>query len=298
MAALVGIWTALVPRAAEAQACCAATALISPARLQGAEQLGMGVRLRSRSVLGSFDSAGRYAPSPPGDLDVAEDLFAAVRVGVSGQVAFFLPIVQSRRTIPGYFSWGGGVGDLNLSGRYTWLLPGEHPIWPGITWQIGVSIPTGRSVSEASDSLAADATGTGTFEGTVGVNLQQIAGSWFVSFDGWIAQRVPRNEGGVQQSFSPRWTGVLSGGYVLGNHISAGLFLNGQTQGSSRTATDGKIIDGSAQSLVTAGGGAIVPIADVWRLAATLSLDVLISGFGRNQLGGAALSVSVCRLWI
>ena len=292
----------LIPRAANAQACCAATALVSPARLQGAEQIGTGARLRGRSIMGAFDSTGRYASSALGDVDLAEELFAVARVGASAQVAFFVPIVQTRRTIPGYTSWGGGIGDLGVSGRYTFLLPGEHPILPGIALQIGASIPTGRPVSESGDPLASDTTGTGSFEGIVGFDLQQIAGAWFVGLDGWLTQRVPGGGGpaigNVGQSYSPRLTGVLSAGYVLRSQISTGLFLTGQTQGQNRNAGDGKMIEGSAQSLVTAGAGAIFPVADVWRLQATFSLDVLASGWGRNQLGGAGLNVSLCRLWI
>ncbi len=295
---LAGALAILWPRVAAAQACCAATALVSPARLQGGEQLGMGTRLRGRGILGTFTANGRYESSAPGDVDLAEDLFAVARVGLNAQVAFFVPIVQARRSIPGTASWGGGIGDLGVSGRYTVLLPGEHPILPGIALQIGASIPTGRSVAQADDPLAADATGTGTFEGTVGFDLQQIAGSWFVGFDAWIAQRVPHATGSVQQSFSPRFTGVLSAGHVLASQISTGLFLTGQNQGPSRDRTDGKIIDGSSQSLVTAGLGAIVPAGDLWRLQATLSFDVLLSGWGRNQLAGVGGNVSLCRLWI
>jgi hypothetical protein len=120
-------------------------------------------------------------------------------------------VVQSHRAIPGLSSWGGG-GDLAFSGRYTFLLPGEHGFLPGIAIQGALSVPTGRAADQAHDTLATDATGVGTYEGTVGFELQQISGPWFVAFDGWIGQRVPRATPAIAQSFSPRLTAVLSGG--------------------------------------------------------------------------------------
>ncbi|HXI55168.1 MAG TPA: hypothetical protein VNO55_03865 [Polyangia bacterium] len=286
------------PRPAHGQACCAATALVSPVRLQRLEQLGVGVRLRGRDILGSFAASGQYQSAQPGDVDLAQDLFAAARVGINGQVAVLLPIVQTRRSIPGLSSWGSGVGDLTVSGRYALLLPGEHAFLPGVALQAGVTIPTGRSVDQAHDTLATDATGTGTFEGTLGLDVQQVRGPWFVGFDGWLAQMVPRASGAIQQSFATKLTGVVSGGYVFRNETSAGLFLAGQRQGPSRQTADGKIIDSSALSMTTAGLGVIVPAGEQWRLQGTLSLDILVSGWGRNQLGGAGINVSLCRLWI
>jgi hypothetical protein len=73
--------------------------------------------------------------------------------------------------------------------------------------------------------------------------------------------------------------------------------VSGWRQGASRDTRQGSEIAGSALSLTTVGVGAVVPLRDRWRLQTTLSLDLLISGLGRNQLGGGGLSVSLARLW-
>lgn len=296
-AALTVVLASAWPRAAGAQACCAATALIAPVRLQGVERFAAGLQVRGRGVLGSFAADGSYQGAAPGDVDMGQDFFAAARLGVRGQVALLLPVVQTRRTVPGLSSWGGGIGDLALSGRFTLLLPGEHALLPGIAIQAGLTFPTGRAADQAQDTLATDATGIGTYEGTVGFDLQQISGPWFVGFDGWIGKRVPRSTPSVAQSFSLRLTAVLSGGYVFSNDLSAGFFLSGWRQGPSRDTRSDMEISGSALSLTTVGVGAIMPLRDRWRLQTTLSLDILLSGLGRNQLGGGGLSVSLARLW-
>jgi len=43
---------------------------------------------------------------------------------------------------------GGGIGDVNLSLRYDFLVAGQSHIVPGIAALVGLTAPTGRSPNE------------------------------------------------------------------------------------------------------------------------------------------------------
>ena len=45
------------------------------------------------------------------------------------------------------------------------------------------------------------------------------------------------------------------------------------------------------------GATGLVPIAEDWRLSASVYSDVLLSSFGRNQQAGAGVTASLVRAW-
>jgi hypothetical protein len=274
---------ALAPRAARAQACCVGTGLVTPARLRIFEDYGAGVQTRVRSVMGSFDSGGSYVRSPPGDdeLDLEQDLFGAMRIG-RFQVAVKVPFVETGRRETGVSAFGGGVGDVSASLRYDVIFAGDRPWWPGIAILAGLSAPTGRTVEESGDPTGA--TGIGSFEGNVGLSVEQVIGRSFVSATAFLSQQASRSVGTINQSFGPRVTGLLAGGYVFANELTLGGFA----QATRR----------SDQSLVTAGAAAALPLGDTWRLQGTFSGDVPFSGWGRLQTTGAGLTLSLLRVWL
>ena len=106
---------------AHAQACCAGGSAVTPGRLEPHEDALVGAELRAAGVIGSYQLGGAFVASPPGtpEYDFEEDIFGAVRVLRHGQVALLVPVDETfRRTPADGAHFGGGIGDINLSGRY------------------------------------------------------------------------------------------------------------------------------------------------------------------------------------
>src|SRR5258708_14711836 len=91
------IATLSISARAHAQACCSGSGAITPARLAMHEDALVGVGVRAASVIGSYDEGGRYVAAPSGtsELDLEQDLLAAVRVLRRGQAALLPPIVET-----------------------------------------------------------------------------------------------------------------------------------------------------------------------------------------------------------
>jgi hypothetical protein len=296
-AALAGV-VASLPRAAHAQACCVGTGLVNPARLRMFEDRALGFQTRARSVVGAFGDQGSFAASTAGSRDMSfqQDLFGAIRLGPRFQVAGLVPFVATNREAAGISGWGAGVGDVAANVRYDLILAGERGRWPGVALLAGLAVPTGRSPDEARDPLATSATGTGSFEGNMGLAIETTFGHGFVAASGWIAQRSGRAVGGVDQSFAPRLSALLAGGYTFKTETTVGLYAHGVRQGNARD--QGGSIAGSAVGLVTAGVAVAIPFWDAWRLAGSLFTDVPISGWGRNQNAGVGSSAALLRYWM
>jgi len=287
--ALAGALAALAPAAAHAQACCVGTGLVTPARLRVFEDYGVGMQTRVRSVMGSFDTRGSYVGSRAGDdeVDLGQDLFAAARLG-SFQAAIRIPFVETGRRETGVSAFGGGLGDVAANLRYDLTFAGDRPWWPGVAVLAGLSVPTGRTVENSGDPTGTSATGIGSFEGNVGVAVEQVMGRTFVSLTGFVAQQTARTVDSatqtVTQTFGPRLTALVAGGYAFASELTIGGFFLGTYRRD--------------QSLVTAGAAVSYPLDDHWRVQGTLAGDLPFSGWGKSQLTGAGLTASILRVWM
>jgi hypothetical protein len=286
------------PRTAAAQACCVGTGLVTPARLRTFEDRAVGVQMRARSVMGAFAGSGSYATSAAGTRDVGfeEDLFGALRLGPRLQVALLAPFVQTSRAVSGASGFGGGLGDITASVRFDVSNAGTRGLWPGLAILGGLAVPTGTPPDEADDPLATSGTGTGSYEGNLGVSIEEIIGQGFVSLSGFVSKRTGRAADGVEQSFAPRLSAVLTGGYTFGHDTTVGAFASALRQGDARDANGA--IANSSVALVTAGAALALPFWDAWRLQMTLFTDVPIPGWGRNQTVGFGGTLAVIRFWI
>jgi len=285
------------PRPAAAQACCVGTGLVTPARLRTFEDRAIGVQMRARSVMGAFRESGSYATADGRrEVGFEEDLFGAVRLGSRFQVALSAPFVQTARAQAGMSGFGGGLGDVAASLRYDAVDAGTRGYWPGLAILAGVSFPTGQPLDEADDPLATSGTGTGSYEGNVGLAIEEIVGRGFVSLSGWVSKRSARSSMGVEQSFAPRVSTLLSGGYTFGHETTLGGFAMASRQGDARDANG--VIANSAVALVTAGAALAVPFWSAWRLQTTVFSDLPLTGWGRNQSVGFGATLAVIRFWI
>ena len=279
---------ALAPAAAQAQACCVGTGLVTPARLRVFEDYGVGIQTRVRSVMGSFDSGGGYVGSPAGDdeVDLGQDLFAAARFG-NFQGALRIPFVEIGRRETGVSVFGGGLGDVAANLRYDLTLAGDHPRWPGIAVLAGLSVPTGRAIEESPTG----ATGLGSFEGNLGLAFEQVVGRTFVSLTGFVVQQTARTVFGMPVSYGTRLTALAAGGYAFANELTLGGFVLATRRKDEATRS-------KDEALVTAGAAVAIPLDDHWRVQGTLAGDLPFAGWGKNQLTGAGLTASILRVWM
>ncbi|MBC8132122.1 MAG: transporter [Deltaproteobacteria bacterium] len=285
-------------RLAWAQACCASAGLIAPTRLRSYEDFAVGAAGRVRSVFGAFDINGRYDGMRAGESEwsLEQDLFGAARVFQRGQVAIVLPFIETRRHLSGSASTGGGVGDVAVHGRYDFMHAGEHRLVPGVAVLFGLVAPTGTPPEETTDLWAAGATGQGSWQGSLGIGLEQGFEPYFITLNALGTLRSSRTIVGVgESSFAPRLTGILAVGRVLPRTATVGVFISGMSQGDN-SGDQGRIA-GSGSSLLTAGLAATISPTDQWRLQGTLSTNVPVAGWGRSQTAGAGVSLSIIRLW-
>src|SRR4030095_17107333 len=102
---------------------------------------------------------------------------------------FGAPSIQTPRPQSGISGFGGGLGDVAASARFEAVDAGTHGYWPGLAITAGISVPTGTPLDEADDPLATGGTGTGSYEGSFGLALEEIVGRGVLSVSGLISQR-------------------------------------------------------------------------------------------------------------
>ncbi len=298
-ALLVASALALAPPAA-AQTCCVGTGLVTPARLRPFEGQAVGMQMRARSVMGEFGPTGNYATAAGRrELGFEEDLFGAVRLGTHFQVGVWAPFIQTSRAVPGASGFGGGLGDVAASVRFDAVNAGEHGHWPGVAVLAALSLPTGQPLDEVGDDdpLGTSGTGTGSYEGSLGLALEEIVGQGFVSAAGWVAKRTGRTAAdGIEQSFPVRWSALVAGGYTFGHDVTLGAFASLLQRGDAQEPS-GPIAN-TGLGLVTGGAALALPFWQTWRLQTTAFTDVPLAGWGRNQSAGFGGTVAVIRFWI
>jgi hypothetical protein len=268
---------------------------VTPARLEPHEAALVGAELRAGGELGSYETSGRYFGNSPGatEFDFEEDLFGAVRFLRRGQFALLVPFVETQRQNQRDGGrLGGGVGDINASVRYDFLLAGESRYVPGVALLGGVTLPTGKPPESATPPLAVDATGIGAWQANVALALEQIYGPWLVNATGIVAKRTAR----FGQTLGTQVTLLAAGAYTFDNDAALALSASYAFEGDA-TASDGTAVPDSSKRLTTLSLSLLWPLGDWWRLFGGLYVEPPISGFGSNQPSVSGLTVTVIRSW-
>ncbi len=296
-AIVLGLLARAVPAAA--QACCGGGSLTSPTRLAAHEDFAVGLQTRARSVLGSFGSTGQYTSAATED-DLEQDLAASFRVTERGQIGAVVPYLETRRIESGTAQWGSGIGDLAFNARYDFLTAAEALHWPGIGLLASVLVPTGKASGAGTNPSSTDATGTGTFNATLGLALEKARGPYYGAIDAWATycfDLTVTPPGGMTMttSFPLQWTLLALGGYVFDSEAALALYLNVLERGDD--TRNGMSQAGTVLRLTTLGVSGVLPFHDLWRLQGTVFSDVLVSSFGRNEQGGIGLTAALVRLW-
>ena len=294
---------ALAARAtpAAAQACCAGGALVSPVRLAPPDDYAVGLQTRVRSDMGSFLPDGSYvSTSTSSEQDVEQDLAASFRLARRAQVGIVLPYVETHRTQPGVDEWGSGLGDVALNARYDFKLAAEMTYWPGFALLGGVVFPTGKSVADGTNPTSTDATGTGTFNASLGVDLEKVHGPLYGAVNLWATYSGSSSAPGannmtITTSYPLQLTALAVAGYVFESEAAVALYVNFLERGD--TAVNGATSGGSDLRLTTVGATGLLPIEVDWRLSASFYADILASSFGRNEQAGVGGTVSLVHAW-
>lgn len=279
----------LVSSRAHAQACCAGANAITPARLGPHENWLVGTQWHAGVLYGSFDDRGKYSGAPSREGDFEQDAFGAVRVVPRGQLALLVPFVETLRTAPGITDFGGGVGDVNLSARYDFVLAGESKTIPGIAVLAGVTFPTGTPVDQTRDVLAAQETGVGAYQYNVALSVEQTFGPWLAGGSFILAARSPRTADGVHEQLAPQILGLLYGSYAFDS--GASLALVGSYQAEGDATIDGATSPNSARRFATVSAAGLWPF-DEW-LRGVLTLSSTLPFAGQNDPALATLLVTL-----
>lgn len=291
-------------RRVDAQACCAGGAVMTPTRLALHEDFAVGLQLRTRSNGGSFDSRGQYAGTSGEEQIFEQDLAGSFRFAGRGQAGAVLPMIETHRSVGGVSDTGGGLGDLALTARYDLLLATEALYWPGFGILAAATLPTGRASDQATHALATDATGAGTYDLTIGVDVEKVAGHAYVAINAWATHRFDRTltlsapgtpTTTIREAFGTRLTLLAVAGYVFDSEAALGAYVNLMNEGS---ATINGAEDPTTQlRLTTAGLAGVLPVRDRWRLQGALFSDLRWSHWGRNEPAGLGLTASLIRVW-
>jgi hypothetical protein len=286
-------------RTASAQACCAGSSAITPGRLAVHEDALLGLQLKAGSVIGSHDRDAHYTPNPSGnaELDLEEDLIATTRVLRRAQVTALVPFLETRRHASGLTDSGGGIGDVNLSARYDFVLAGESLVVPGVALLVGTTLPTGRPPESAGKDhlLAADATGVGAFQGSLGLAVEQTFGPIVIDVAGFVAQRAARTANGVHTRLGAQGTFLAAAGYTFPNEAAIALVGTYAVEGDA--TIEGDTVPGSARRITTLTLSGLLPIDDAWRLQGGIFGNPPTSQLGKNQPASVGLSLTLLRGW-
>ncbi|MGO9832414.1 MAG: hypothetical protein ACLPJH_20000 [Myxococcaceae bacterium] len=287
----------VLPSQALAQACCAGSSALTPARLGIHEDGAVGIILKGTGILGGWDGQGNYfvEPAGTGEFDAELDVVGTVRVFTDGQVSLLIPFLKTWREAPGISEWGGGIGDINLAGRYDFTHAGEFSVLPGIAVLVGVTFPSGRAPEFASNLLATDATGIGAFQLTGGVALEQSYGHFLLNLTGLVGWRTPRSVRGVDETLGVQFQGLAGIGYAFDNDASLALSFGYVAELDA--VINGQKVPDSGRALPTLGFSGSLPLGESWRLQGGLNYNPPIPGLGKNQTAGLGFQLSILRTW-
>jgi len=280
---------------AQAQACCAGAGVFAPARLELGQDFLVGVQLRARDAIASFDSQGSWvaAPSETSEQEFEQDLLATVRPFGDLQLGLVLPLVETHRAVPGLGETGFGLGDVALNARYEIVPPNTSAYLPGIAVLAGASLPTGRAPDDASSPLSTDATGLGAAQLSLGLDVERAFGSFIADASGLISQRLGRTVGGVSERLGLAGSVFAAAGYAFRHKRALALTFAMTLEGEAQL--NGQSVPDSGRQLTTLGISGGTPLGETWRLQGRIYEDLPV--LGKNQTAGPGISVVVLRAW-
>lgn len=296
MAALVA--TSAFVDAARASACCGVGHGVA-LPLSETENAAFLFSLKSSARVGSWSSSRSFAAPPEGDFDreIQAEIGWTVRASRRLELGVTVPMLYTFRHAGDLESTGGGVGDVGASARFRLPLP-STPAWiPSVSLTFGAMIPTGRSASESTDRLAADATGLGAAEFRPGLLVEK---SWG---DGWLAtasislgfRTLSRAPGGIEIGLAPRLQAIAAVGpsWSSGLSLAAGLGYEREPAPALNSVADPEAKRERSSAILFAAYDFDARLT----LVGSSQIDLPITGLGRNESASVAITVGVRRAW-
>jgi hypothetical protein len=284
--------------AAQAQPCCAGVNLLTPARLAQHEEALVAFQAKGSDIVGSFDE-GRQFVSPRGasEVDLEQDLIGTLRFLDRGQVSLLVPLAESGKSDPGVSQFGGGLGDLSVSARWDFINAREGGSGlPGVAVLAGITAPTGRPVESAAPPLGADATGTGAWQGGVGLAVEQSWRHLFAVGTALLTQSAPRHVDGISETLGLQFSAGAALGWAFDGGPALGATL---TFVQARDVViNGQLQPHTSRSQTVLGVALAKPLGEDWRVQGALSAQVPISGLAQNEPSSIGLSVLIIRGWM
>jgi hypothetical protein len=280
-------------QSARAQACCAGAGVLSPTRLKFGEDAMLATQSHALMATGSLDATGAYLPNPTStsEVDLEQDLILTLRVVPDGQLTVVAPLQLTRRVVPGLAEAGGGLGDLAVSFRYEFVPPNTSETLPGIALLAGASLPTGLAPEEAHSPLATDATGLGSAQLSVGVDVEREIRR--IILDGTLlaTQRLPRTVGGVHEQLGPQGTLSLAVGYAIYRQMA--VAVSGVSSYEGQATINGQAVPQSQRWLTSLGLSFGLPLSEAWRVQGRLFEN--LPTLGANQTAGPGITATLMR---
>ncbi|HLV61385.1 MAG TPA: hypothetical protein VKY51_08305 [Fredinandcohnia sp.] len=281
---VLAIAAAVLPRLAEAQACCAGAAAGELGRLTLHEEALLGVDLRAVRTLGAFGDDASFRAARVEALQFEQSFVGTLRLGEAVQVGAVLPLVGSFARTPRESGFGGGLGDVRLSARCDFTFAGASRTVPGIALLGGVAAPSGRPVEATDHPLGVEATGMGRWRSWLGAAVEQSHGWAFAQIAGAVIHDAPRDVG--DRRADARWG--ATGSVVLGASLPSEWTL--------AASALYEVEPRSPRRNVRFGLGVGHPLRD-WRLQGGVFTDAPFGGLGRNQTVQAGFHFALMRIW-
>lgn len=278
---------------AYAQACCASTSTLFPARLQDTEDALVGIAAKAAVVTGSYDKDRVFIGQPAGasEWDFSQTLLVTARMFTQFQFNVAIPIVETTRQASTTSDAGAGVGDVAFALRWDAFRAGENPIVPGIAPFVALSVPSGTPVESARGPLGADATGLGSAQLTTGIALEQVFGRALFVLSGAAMFHGARTAAGVHSQLGTDLSGTIGASYTLKRGIAFGASLT--YTGSFDSSVAEQDIAGSARALTQIAASLVVPLPRDARLQAALFFTPPMSSVGQNENASVGLSLTL-----
>ena len=284
------------PHLAHAAACCGSGHGLGQ-RLARGESAAVTLSNRFADRFGSYAVQGRFRMAPSGafDADNRTDLAAIFAPIPRLQVGFAVPFVLNMRRFGNTHATGGGMGDLSFSGRFDVIPLSTSSHQPAIALTASCTLPTGRSAIDATNILAADATGLGVAEFRPGIFLEHsFHGRASAMVAASIGIRAERNEPPAPRiALAPRLRLVAAVGPVFDMGLSISLGVIHEHEGAP---TMGGVTTPESDRRRTGLLGFVgYDLPSSFTLLGSVELDIPVNQLGKNEPTAIAVLLGLRR---
>lgn len=273
---MIFFFLSLFSQTVSAAPCCAGASAV-PSLITGDEARFFGVTFSNAVVVADVPGAGKGLPVFRDELSADEvrrnfTLSFATLISDRVQVGGVVPVVQNQISTRTRNESSSRLGDVSMSLGYEAVPEWEYSEWkPRVYTFLQWVAPTGRSISETENPLAADVSGQGFHQ----LHLGAVAIKRWSAWDANLVTKI----GTEFSDGSSMFSSSLGAGYSFAEIWRAGMSLEAQYQSPSAMLSSQKL---------------------VWNTGATLTALIgadssLIAGYSDQTLFGPAINTTLAR---